>query len=53
MQETYGNDTPDALERIFQGPINWMNLLIIGVNLLIFALTEITGDTEDVTFMLK
>ena len=53
MQETYGNDTPDALERIFQGPINWMNLLIIGVNLLIFALTEITGDTEDVTVMLK
>ncbi|MGN1139607.1 MAG: rhomboid family intramembrane serine protease [Oliverpabstia sp.] len=53
MQETYGNDTPDALERIFQGPINWMNLLIVGVNILIFVLTEIIGDTEDVTFMLK
>ena len=53
MQETYGNDTPDALERIFQGPINWMNLLIVGVNILIFVLTEIIDDTENVTFMLK
>ena len=53
MQETYENDTPDALERIFQGPINWMNLLIVGVNILIFVLTEIIDDTENVTFMLK
>lgn len=53
MQDTYGNDTPDALERIFQGPINWMNLLIIGINIIVFALMEIFGDTDDITFMLK
>ena len=53
MQDTYGNDTPDALERIFQGPINWMNLIIIGVNIIVFALMEIFGDTDNITFMLK
>lgn len=53
MQDTYGNDTPDALERIFQGPINWMNLFIIGINIIVFALMEIFGDTDDTTFMLK
>ena len=30
-----------------------MNLLIVGVNILIFVLTEIIDDTENVTFMLK
>ena len=53
MQDTYGSDTPDALERIFQGPINWMNLIIIGVNIIVFALMEIFGDTDNITFMLK
>lgn len=53
MQDTYGNDTPDALERIFQGPINWMNLIIIGVNIIVFALMEIFGDTDNIKFMLK
>ena len=53
MQDTSGNDTPDALERIFQGPINWMNLIIIGVNIIVFALMEIFGDTDNITFMLK
>ena len=53
MQDTYGNDTPEALERIFQGPINWMNLIIIGVNIIVFALMEIFGDTDNITFMLK
>ena len=53
MQDTYGNDTSDALERIFQGPINWMNLIIIGVNIIVFALMEIFGDTDNLTFMLK
>lgn len=53
MQDTYGNDTSDALERIFQGPINWMNLIIIGVNIIVFALMEIFGDTDNITFMLK
>ena len=53
MQESYGKDTPDALERIFQGPINWMNLLMVGLNIVIFILMEMIGDTSDITFMLK
>ena len=53
MQESYGKDTPDALERIFQGPINWMNLLMVGLNIVIFILMEMIGDTNDITFMLK
>ena len=54
MQRAYDeNNPPDALERIFQGPLNWMNLVIIGVNILVFAVMEICGDTQDINFMLK
>lgn len=53
MQDYYGGDTPDALERIFQGPINWVNLLMVGINILIFVIMEFLGDTEDVSYMLK
>ncbi|MDY4668808.1 MAG: rhomboid family intramembrane serine protease [Oliverpabstia sp.] len=54
MQRYYDeNNPPDALERIFQGPLNWMNLLIIGINILIFVAMEILGDTQDINFMLK
>lgn len=44
---------PDALEAIFMGPINWMNLLIIGINIVVFVVLEILGDTEDGSFMVK
>lgn len=37
----------------FQGPINWMNLLIIGLNILIFAVMELMGDTENTEFMIR
>ena len=30
------SNTPDALEQIFRGPLNWMNLLMIGINVVIF-----------------
>lgn len=54
MQRAYDeNNPPDALERIFQGPLNWMNLVIIGVNILVFAVMDICGDTQDINFMLK
>lgn len=53
MQESYGNDTLDALERIFRGPINWVNLLMVGSNLLIFIVMEFFGNTENITYMLK
>ena len=53
MQEPYGYDSPDALEQIFRGKINWVNLLIIAVNILVYVVMEILGDTEDAAFMLK
>lgn len=36
MRQSYQDDNLDALERIFQGPINWMNLLMIGLNVIIY-----------------
>ena len=53
MQEPYGYDSPDALEQIFRGKINWVNLLIIAINVLVYVVMEILGDTEDAAFMLK
>ena len=49
----YGNDSPDALERIFQGKINWANLCMVAINVLIFFAADIMGDTLDVSYMLK
>lgn len=53
MQEFYGDDTPDALESIFRGPINWMNLLMVAANILVFGVTEFLGNTEDAAYMLR
>lgn len=53
MQESYDNSPPDALERIFQGPLNWMNLLMIAFNILVFVVLESVGNTEDTEFMLE
>lgn len=53
MQGAYGDDTPDALERIFRGPLNWANLLMVGINIVIFVIMELYGDTEDAAYMLK
>lgn len=53
MQEPYSNDTPDALERIFRGPINWVNLVMVGSNVFIFVLMELSGSTEDTAYMLR
>ena len=45
-RETYyrmnsqNSNTPDALEQIFRGPLNWMNLLMIGINVVIFIIME-------------
>ena len=41
------SNTPDALEQIFRGPLNWMNLLMIGINVVIFIIMEFLGSTED------
>ena len=47
------SNTPDALEQIFRGPLNWMNLLMIGINVVIFIIMEFLGSTEDTGFMLR
>ena len=47
------SNTPDALEQIFRGPLNWMNLLMIGINVVIFIIMEFLGSTEDTGFMLQ
>ena len=47
------SNTPDALEQIFRGPLNWMNLLMIGINVVIFIIMEFLGNTEDTEFMLQ
>ena len=58
-RETYyrmnsqNSNTPDALEQIFRGPLNWMNLLMIGINVVIFIIMEFLGSTEDTGFMLQ
>ena len=54
MQESDKNSSPpDALERIFQGPLNWVNLTIIGINILVFVVLELVGDTQNTEFMMK
>ncbi len=52
MNQPYDSQ-PDALEQIFRGPIRWVNLTIIAVNILIFAVTELLGNTEDPVWMLQ
>lgn len=47
------SNTPDALEQIFRGPLNWMNLLMIGINVVVFIIMEMLGSTEDIGFMLQ
>lgn len=47
------SNTPDALEQIFREPLNWMNLLMIGINIVVFVIMEILGSTEDTGFMLQ
>lgn len=53
MQDYYGDNSPDALERIFQGKLNWINLSLVAMNIIVFVIAEICGDTEDALYMLK
>lgn len=53
MRNPYDNSQPDALERIFQKPLNWMNLIIICLNILIFAGMRLTGGSGDTWSMLR
>ena len=53
QMNSQNSNTPDALEQIFRGPLNWMNLLMIGINVVIFIIMEFLGSTEDTGFMLQ
>ena len=46
-------NNPDAFERIFQGPLNWVNLVIIAINIIFFGGMQFLGDTKDISFMIK
>ncbi len=45
--------TPDAVDRILQGPKRYVNLMIVAVNVLLFILVELTGDSESTEHMLQ
>lgn len=47
------NKEEDLLERILHERKNWMNLIVIGINLLLFLLLEITGSSENVGHLVK
>lgn len=53
MSEYDRNDSPDALERIFRGRINWVNLCMVAANIVVFVIAEMFGNTTDVEYMLK
>lgn len=48
-----GNNDEDLLELILRERKNWMNLIMIGVNIFIFILLEITGSSKDVSHLLN
>lgn len=52
MKQPYESQ-PDALEQIFRGPVRWVNLTIIAINILVFLVTELLGSTEDPAWMIR
>lgn len=51
MQQSYQEDNLDALERIFRGTINWMNLLVIGLNVIVYFVT--IRSSESTAYMIN
>ncbi len=43
----------DALERIFHHPGSWVNLILIGINVLVFAAVSLTGSSFDNSHMIR
>lgn len=43
----------DAVDRILQGPKRYVNLCIVGVNVLVFLLVELTGSSENTEHMVN
>lgn len=52
MQQSYQEDNLDALERIFRGSINWMNLLMIGLNVIVYFVTIKIKSSENTAYMI-
>ncbi|HIU75179.1 MAG TPA: rhomboid family intramembrane serine protease [Candidatus Pelethocola excrementipullorum] len=43
----------DIIDEMRRNPITWMNLIIIGINILLFVLVEATGSSLDSTHMIR
>lgn len=43
----------DALERIFHHPGSWVNLILVGINVLVFAAVSLTGSSFDNPHMIR
>ena len=48
-----GRYNQDIIDEMRRNPITWMNLLIIGINILLFVLVEATGSSLDATHMVN
>lgn len=53
MAEMENYRTEDAIDRMRKGPVSWVNLTIIIVNIAVFIWVEWTGSSEDVSHMLE
>lgn len=42
----------DAIDRMRSRPKNWVNIIMVVVNVLVFLLVELTGGSEDITHMI-
>ena len=51
MNEYFENG--DAVDEILKGPRRYMNLAIVAVNILLFLLVELTGDSTDTEHMVR
>ncbi len=55
MQNSYyeNQSPPDALEQIFQGPLRWMNLIMILLNIGVYMAMEFLGSTTEIKDMIQ
>lgn len=47
------SENGDAVDEILKGPRRYMNLIIVAVNVLLFFLVELTGDSTDTEHMVR
>lgn len=47
------SENGDAVDEILKGPRRYMNLIIVAVNVLLFFLVELTGDSTDTDHMVR